>query len=362
MKKTILINIYYSFGGGGIESMISNLSCEARLQNVESHLLVIGEDLGRVNLDDYDSVNLIDGNLKSRRLAKKIEKKCLKLSDGNLEKTKILIHSPGLWAIFFKLKNTELVIHSIPTLIQTKKGLIETVRKILMSLVYRSHKLVAVSQGVAENLLENYSLRSSNLRVVYNGINCQKLENLSKSKSKSKNALNLPASNFIVCVARLNPVKQLEHLLHAIAMLDDKPEIIFLGGGNQNYLDSLQRLTTELLLTDKVHFMLHVDNPYPYIKNAKLLVLCSKTEALPMVLIESLMLGTPVVSYKSPTGPIEILSEKNPESLVELNNILELSKVIKQVIIEPTSIDKDFYRNKYNITKTLQNFLDHNFD
>ena len=54
--------------------MISNLSCEARLQNVESHLLVIGEDLGRVNLDDYHSVNLIDGNLKSRRLAKKIEK------------------------------------------------------------------------------------------------------------------------------------------------------------------------------------------------------------------------------------------------------------------------------------------------
>ena len=75
MKKTILINIYYSFGGGGIESMISNLSCEARLQNVESHLLVIGEDLGRVNLDDYDSVNLIDGNLKSRRLAKKNRKK-----------------------------------------------------------------------------------------------------------------------------------------------------------------------------------------------------------------------------------------------------------------------------------------------
>lgn len=355
MKMTILINIYYSFGGGGIESMISNLSCEARRLGIKSYLLVIGEDVGRVKLSDYDNVNLINGKLKGRALAKKIEKKCMELLGVDREKSKILIHSPGLWAIFFKLKNTELVIHSIPTLVMTQSGFFTKVRQKLMSLMYRYHKVVAVSQGVAESLSKHYYLNDKNLRIVYNGINYERLEALSHRE------VTLLNDKFIVCVARLNPIKQQEHLLHAIAMLEDKPSVIFLGGGDQTYLDSLQRLTTELLLTDQVHFLGHVDNPYPYIKNAELLVLCSKTEALPMVLIESLMLGTPVVSYKSPTGPIEILSEKNPESLVELNNIIELSTVIKQGITEPTIIDKNFYRNKYNINKTLQNFLNHNF-
>lgn len=59
-------------------------------------------------------------SLKVEALAKKIEKKCIELFGDNQNKSKILIHSPGLWAIFLKLKNTQLVVHSIPTLVATR--------------------------------------------------------------------------------------------------------------------------------------------------------------------------------------------------------------------------------------------------
>jgi len=82
---------------------------------------------------------------------------------------------------------------------------------------------------------------------------------------------------------------------------------------------------------------LHHPNPYPFFKNAKLFVHTAKYEGLPTVLLESLALGTPVVSYDCPTGPRDILG-KNSEygELISLNDkdmfvekVLELMNTTK---------------------------------
>ena len=52
-----------------------------------------------------------------------------------------------------------------------------------------------------------------------------------------------------------------------------------------------------------------VDNPYPYIKQADILVSSSAWEGLPTVLIEALALGTPVVATDCPGGSAEILQD-----------------------------------------------------
>ena len=58
------------------------------------------------------------------------------------------------------------------------------------------------------------------------------------------------------------------------------------------------------------------DNPYPYIKNADLLVCASFTEGYNLTVAEALVLGTPVLSTDC-EGPREILDNGKYGMLVE---------------------------------------------
>ena len=82
---------------------------------------------------------------------------------------------------------------------------------------------------------------------------------------------------------------------------------------------SLKTLCIEFGIQDKVYFLGAVTNPYPFIKDAKFLVLCSQYEGLGNVLIEALILQTPVISTNCPSGPKEILSRYTLDALVEDN-------------------------------------------
>ena len=77
----------------------------------------------------------------------------------------------------------------------------------------------------------------------------------------------------------------------------------------------------EYNLENDIILLGQIENPYPFFKNAKLFVHTAKYEGLPTVLLESLALGTPVVSYDCPTGPRDILG-KNSEygELISLND------------------------------------------
>ncbi|EDM23222.1 lipopolysaccharide biosynthesis [Caminibacter mediatlanticus TB-2] len=77
----------------------------------------------------------------------------------------------------------------------------------------------------------------------------------------------------------------------------------------------------------KVHFLGWKSNPYLYIKNAKLMVHTSKFEGFGNVLVESLILKTPVISMNYKWGVDEILDKQyiaNSE-----NEFLEKIKEIK---------------------------------
>jgi glycosyltransferase involved in cell wall biosynthesis len=51
-----------------------------------------------------------------------------------------------------------------------------------------------------------------------------------------------------------------------------------------------------------------------------MLVLCSKTEGLPMVLIEAMQSGVPVVSVDCPYGPADIIRNGENGFLVPMND------------------------------------------
>jgi glycosyltransferase involved in cell wall biosynthesis len=91
-------------------------------------------------------------------------------------------------------------------------------------------------------------------------------------------------------------------------------------------------------LTDRVQIIGFQFNPYSWMANAKILVLCSDYEGLPNVLIESLVCGTPVISTDCPSGPRQILGDALPSSLVPCGNSVELAARICSFLVHPPSI------------------------
>ncbi|AMD00104.1 N-acetylgalactosamine-N,N'-diacetylbacillosaminyl-diphospho-undecaprenol 4-alpha-N-acetylgalactosaminyltransferase [Halomonas chromatireducens] len=101
---------------------------------------------------------------------------------------------------------------------------------------------------------------------------------------------------------------------------------------------------TELGLDNKVVMLGYRTNPYPFIQNAKALILTSDAEGLPRVLIEALLLHTPVISVDCPSGPREILTDSLADYLVDQDDEKGLAEAIARMDSSPVEVDERYYQ------------------
>ena len=100
----------------------------------------------------------------------------------------------------------------------------------------------------------------------------------------------------------------------------------------------IHALINEYSLNDKVVIAGFHANPYPWIKNARLLVVTSRYEGFGNVLIEAMSLGTPVISTNC-GGPSEILINKMRDCLVPNGDSKKLAKKMHSFYSNPPQID-----------------------
>ncbi len=109
--------------------------------------------------------------------------------------------------------------------------------------------------------------------------------------------------------------------------------LIILGKGRQK--DQLQKLIHDLGLTDDVSMPGFVNNPYAWMQKADVFVLSSNCEGAPVVLMEALAVGVPVVSTDCPSGPSEILQNGRIGPLVPVGDANALADAITQILDHP---------------------------
>jgi glycosyltransferase involved in cell wall biosynthesis len=198
---------------------------------------------------------------------------------------------------------------------------------------YYGKKIVAVSEGVRHDLLHLLRIKPKRVEVIYDPYDFEAIRRLAKER------VDLPVSNYIVHVGAFDRVKRHDILLKAFAKLPEDLHLLLIGEGREE--PKIRRLCEKLSLQKRVHFMGWQENPYPFIKHARATVLSSESEALPRVLIESLIIGTQVVSSDCRFGPAEIVKGKRAKFLAKVNDPVDLARKISLVLKAPEKIDAE---------------------
>ena len=160
---------------------------------------------------------------------------------------------------------------------------------------------------------------------------------------KGNEVLEIPSDineTSFITVARLdNTQKRIDRIINIARRLKENNHAFswrILGNGPD--LELLKNLAIEAGVEDKLKFMGFVQNPYPYVKSADCFVLTSDYEAQGMVLSESLILGTPVITTNFPASKEFVVDGEN--GFITEKSIEALYQKVEQVIINPALLKK----------------------
>ncbi len=191
--------------------------------------------------------------------------------------------------------------------------------------IYARKPSICASYGVETDMKAVLgSILSRKITTIHNPIDPKQVE---------ETACEIPEDiipNAIICVGKFKEQKRQDRLIRAFAAIDCEEPLVFIGQGP--LMQEAKDLAKQLDIKERVHFMGFRKNPYPYMKAAKLHVLCSDYEGLGVVILESICLKTPTISSDCPSGPSEILPREN---LFETDNLNDFIQLLQQAIKTP---------------------------
>jgi glycosyltransferase involved in cell wall biosynthesis len=167
----------------------------------------------------------------------------------------------------------------------------------------RADRVIFQTEETAGHLCRERGIRTAT--VIPNGIDTARLEERAARESPPR----WPGPGLrLLAVGRLVPQKGVDVLLHAFARARGRgltASLLVLGEGPERA--RLEALVARLDLAGTVHLAGFLPNPHPALRRADLLVLPSRWEGFPNVLLEAHVLETPVLATDCPSGPKRIL-------------------------------------------------------
>lgn len=223
----------------------------------------------------------------------------------------------------------------------------------LRSLVYRyflwlSDAVVAVSEGVKDDVLTTTLLPKEKIHVIYNPVITDAFIHAAEQAQAALPDRDRESYEpLILGVGRFTVQKDFKTLISAFAKVrtTQKCRLRLLGEGP--FRDRLIEQIQSLGLTDQVELPGFLKNPVSSFCEADVFVLSSLYEGLGNVLIEAMACGTPVISTDCPSGPAEILENGKYGHLVPVGDVEALAQAIRKTLAAPLPKEKLRERGLY---------------
>jgi len=204
---------------------------------------------------------------------------------------------------------------------------------------------IAITEEMKALMEKKHHLK--NVVMIHNPVNLDEIQ----QKKNEQIDLNF---EFIIAVGQYeNEIKQFDKLISSYAKSDlaeKNIRLVIVGNGEES---KLQKVISDCQIQGFVHLLGYQNNPFKYLSKAKFLVLSSKNEGFPNVILEALACEIPVVSFDCDFGPRDMISSFGNGILAENQNWEKLSEAMNLLASD------EFLRQKCkeNSLKSIQPFL-----
>ena len=164
------------------------------------------------------------------------------------------------------------------------------------------------------------------VRCVFNGVTADEFDPIVKAADATD----------LAYVGEFRQIKGADLLIDAVARLraEGKPVTLTLGGDGEE-MDALKARVQKLGLTEAVHFIGHVRARYGFSKGG-LLVVPSRGDSMPYVVIEAAAAGIPMVAAK--VGGIPEIFGPHTDALFAPSNADAMAVAIKTALSDPAAV------------------------
>ena len=235
------------------------------------------------------------------------------------------------------------------------KGHFSWLWKIAFAQLYtKADLIISPSMKIIAQFKSSFGMRGNNYLHLSNPVDTTKIRKRANAEFKPKDSASL---NY-VSVGRLTHQKGFDRLINNLKI---KPNIewslTILGEGEQR--PELESLIVKNGLQSRVKLLGKVENPWAYIATADFLILPSRWEGLPNVVLESLALGAPVLAMNE-AGAINEISELAGGNIMVVKDIHEMVEKMEQK--KPDSIDAlrtNILPQEFELENVSKLFLSH---
>lgn len=340
MEKNKIALVTYSLSAGGLERVVANNTFLFEKMGYEVHLYVLESKIDYPFTGKLHTFNIDNLSMFSKIKAYRSIRNSLKNNQFQLiidHRYRLNGWTEIMWQKFIYNKETVLnYVHSS----YIYNYLFKSIK--FNEFLFKNRPFICVSKGIEQLVVKNFPLLKTT--TIYNFVDVK----------LSKTPLNV-SEKYILSIARMDHenVKQVDVLLECYSksiLPAKKIRLVILGDGVR--LEEMKNLANKLNVSDLVDFKGFEPYPENYLKNALFTVLTSKYEGLPTVLVESLLMKTPVISFDCETGPNEIIVDRFNGLLIENQNQTKMIDGMNELIT-----NKELYQSlKQNAQKSVEQF------
>jgi len=225
-------------------------------------------------------------------------------------------------------------------------------------------RFIANAKAVADKISEIEGIARSKFEIIYNGVDLRKLDRERMRDIPTDFGRFINGKKVVALSANLRPVKNVQgFLIAAYQLIAERDDVVFVILGSGPDESSLQSLSAELGIADRVYWAGSVDVPALYLSVADVCCLSSDSEGFSNSILEYMAVGKPVVATRV-GGAGECVAAGESGFLVACGDVDSMARYVLKLLDEPNmrqtfgAAGRQIVEKRFTIERQMERYQD----